>query len=108
MSHPPPGARRGAGGHPSFTSLVGSINNTGTEYVSTMGVQDSLHEIIEDLENMCVVSVVPRINLRAMLVKLNASTYSSNLGKQWASCRSAFYSITVSDSGLFDRCHVPT
>jgi eukaryotic translation initiation factor 2C len=54
MSHPPPGSRRGPGGYPSYTSLVGSINDTGTKYVSTMGVQDSLHELIEDLENMCV------------------------------------------------------
>ncbi|KAI0267569.1 Piwi domain-containing protein [Russula aff. rugulosa BPL654] len=54
MSHPPPGSRRGPGGYPSYTSLVGSINSTGTKYVSTMGVQDSLHELIEDLENMCI------------------------------------------------------
>ena len=62
MSHPPPGSRRGTGGYPSYTSLVGSINSTGTKYVSTMGVQDSLRELIEDLENMCMVSVVPHID----------------------------------------------
>jgi eukaryotic translation initiation factor 2C len=54
LSHPPPGSRRGPGGYPSYTSLVGSINSTGTKYVSTMGVQDPLHELIEDLENMCM------------------------------------------------------
>jgi hypothetical protein len=75
MSHPPPGSRRGPGGHPSYTSLVGSINSTGTKYVSTMGVQDSLHELIEDLEIMCIVSVVPCIDQRAMLIELNASAY---------------------------------
>ena len=108
MSHPPSGSRRGPGSYPSFTSLVGSINSTGTKYVSTMGVQDSLHELIEDLENMCVVSVVLRIDLRAMLIELDASMYSSNLGKRWASCRSASYSIAVSNSGFFGRYHVPT
>jgi hypothetical protein len=109
MSHPPPGSRRGPGGnYPSYTSLVGSINSTGTKYVSTMGVQDSLHELIEDLENMCIVSVVPRIDPQAMLIELNVSTYSSNLGKRWASCPSVFYSIAVSNSGFFVRCRVPT
>jgi len=59
MSHPPPGSRRGPEGYPSYTSLVGSINSSATKYVSTMGVQDSLQEIIEDLESMCMVSVMP-------------------------------------------------
>jgi hypothetical protein len=72
------------------------------------GVQDSLHELIEDPENMCMVSVVPRIDPRAMLIELNPSTYSSNLGKRRASCPSAFYSIAVSKSGFFVRYHVPT
>ena len=35
-----------------------------------MGVQDSLHELIEDLENMCIVRVVPRIDLRAILIRV--------------------------------------
>jgi hypothetical protein len=108
MSHPPPGSRRGPGSYPSYTSLVGSINNTGTKYVSTMGVQDSLQELIEDLEEMCIVSVVPRIDPRAMLIELHASAYSSNLGTRWASYPSAFYSIAVSNSGSFVRHHVPT
>ncbi|KAN0109848.1 argonaute-like protein [Russula decolorans] len=108
LSHPPPGSRRGPGGYPSYTSLVGSINSTGTKYVSTMGVQDPLHELIEDLENMCMVSVVPRVNPRATLIELNASTYSSNLGNRWASCPSAFYSIAVSNSGFSVRYHVLT
>ena len=101
MSHPPPGSRRGPGGYPSYTSLVGSINSTGTKYVSTMGVQDSLHELIEDLENMCIVRVLPRIDRGVMLIKLNASTYSNSLEKRWASCPSAFYSIAVSNHGFF-------
>jgi len=57
LSHPPPGSRRGPGGYPSYTSLVGSVNKSGTKYVSRMGVQDSLKELIEDLESMCVVRV---------------------------------------------------
>jgi hypothetical protein len=108
MSHPPAGSRRGPGGYPSYTSLVGSVNGTGTKYVSTIGVQDSLQELIEDLENMCMVSVVARIDPRAMLIELNARTYSSNLGKRWASCPSAFYSIAVSNSGFFVRYPVTT
>lgn len=106
MSHPPPGSRRGPGGYPSYTSLVGSINSNGTKYVSTMGVQDSLQELIEDLENMCMVSVVPRIDPRAMLIRLNASTFLSNSGKRWASYPSAFYSIVVSNSRFFVQYHV--
>ena len=57
-------------------------------------------ELVEDLENMCIVSVVPRIDPRARLIELNASTYSSNLEKRWASYPSAFYSIVVSNSGF--------
>ena len=57
ISHPPPGSRRGPGSYPSYASLVGSINRSGTKYVSRMAVQDSLKEIIEDLEDMCVVRV---------------------------------------------------
>jgi len=108
MSHPPPGSRRGSECYPSYTSLVGSINSSGTKYVSTMGVQDSLREVIEDLENMCIVSVVPRIDPRATLIELNSSTYSSNSGKRWASCPSAFYFIAVSNSVFFVRYHIPT
>ena len=70
MSHPPPGSPRGPWGYPSYTSLVGSINNTGTKYVSTMGVQDSLLELIEDLEDMCIVRIVPRIDRGAMLIRV--------------------------------------
>ena len=50
---------------------------------------------------MCMVSVVPRVDPRAMPIELNPSTYSSNLGKRRESCASAFYSIVVSNSGFF-------
>ena len=66
-----------------------------------MGVQDSLHEVIEDLEEMCMVRVVPRIDPRALLIELNASTYSGSIGERWASCPSAFYSIAVSNPVFF-------
>jgi hypothetical protein len=46
----PSGWQRGPGGYPSYASLVGSLNSSGTKYVSTMGVQDSLQELVEDLE----------------------------------------------------------
>ena len=95
MSPPPPGSRRGPGGYPSYTSIVGSINSTGTKYVSTVGVQDSLHEL-EDPETMFMVSVVHSTDPRSMLIGLNFSAYSSNSGKRWSSCSSAFYSIVVS------------
>jgi hypothetical protein len=74
---PSPGSRRGPGDYPSYTSLVRSINSSGTKYVSTMGVQYSLQDLIEDLKNMSKASAVPRIDLRAMLIELDASTYSS-------------------------------
>ena len=43
LSPPHPGSQRGPGGYPSFH--CGGIHNTGTKYVSTMGVQNSLHEL---------------------------------------------------------------
>ena len=73
-----------------------------------MGVQDSLQELIEDLENMCVVSIVPRIAPRAMLIEPNASTFLSNLGQRWASFPSAFYSIVVSNARFFVQYRVQT
>jgi eukaryotic translation initiation factor 2C len=51
ITHAPPGSR----GKPSFTALVGSIDSNAVKYVSRMGVQRSSHEVIEDLEEMCVV-----------------------------------------------------
>jgi eukaryotic translation initiation factor 2C len=57
VSHPPPGSRRGPEGYPSFTSLVGSVDSSGAKYISRMGVQDSLHEVIYDMKNMCVVRI---------------------------------------------------
>ncbi|KAI0254712.1 argonaute-like protein [Lactifluus subvellereus] len=47
--HPAPGS----GDRPSFTSLVGSIDNSAVRYVSTMEVQTSRQEIIEAMESMC-------------------------------------------------------
>jgi hypothetical protein len=40
---------------PSFTALVGSIDNSAVRYVSTMEVQTSKEEIIEAMESMCTV-----------------------------------------------------
>jgi eukaryotic translation initiation factor 2C len=49
--HPAPGA----GDRPSFTSLVGSIDQSAVRYVSTMAVQTSRKEIIDAMESMCTV-----------------------------------------------------
>jgi eukaryotic translation initiation factor 2C len=54
VSHPPPGSRRGPEGYPSYTSLVGSVDSSGAKFISRMGVQDPLHEVIEDMKNMCM------------------------------------------------------
>jgi len=48
ITHPPPGSR----GRPSFTSVVGSVDRDGAKYVSTIGVQASPRELIEDMEGM--------------------------------------------------------
>jgi len=50
VMHPAPGSRD----RPSFTSLVGSIDTSAVRYVSTMQVQTSRKEIIEDMESMCI------------------------------------------------------
>lgn len=70
MSHSSPGTRGGPGGYPPYTSLMGGIKSS--------GARDSLQDLIEDLENMYMVSVVPRIDPRAMLIELDASMYSSS------------------------------
>jgi len=49
--HPAPGSDD----HPSYTSLVGSIDTSGVRYVSTMELQTSRKEIIEAMESMCTV-----------------------------------------------------
>ena len=49
--HPAPGSTD----RPSFTALVGSIDNSAVRYVSTMEVQTSKEEIIEAMESMCTV-----------------------------------------------------
>ncbi|KAH9965910.1 argonaute-like protein [Russula dissimulans] len=49
VMHPAPGSTD----RPSFTSLVGSIDTSAVRYVSTMQVQTSRKEIIEDMESMC-------------------------------------------------------
>jgi hypothetical protein len=46
--------------------------------IKSSGARDSLQDLIEDLENMYMVSVVPRIDPRAMLIELDASMYSSS------------------------------
>ncbi len=71
LSHPPPGLRHGPGGYPSYTYLMGSVNRTGTKYVSRMGVQDSLKGLIEDLENMCV--YLRRIDRRIMMTECTSA-----------------------------------
>ncbi|KAI0278886.1 argonaute-like protein [Russula aff. rugulosa BPL654] len=43
----------GSTDRPSFTALVGSIDNSAVRYVSTMEVQTSKVEIIEAMESMC-------------------------------------------------------
>jgi eukaryotic translation initiation factor 2C len=49
--HPAPGSTD----RPSFTALVGSIDNSAVRYVSTMGVQTTRKEIIEAMDSMCTV-----------------------------------------------------
>jgi eukaryotic translation initiation factor 2C len=46
--HPAPGS----GDRPSFTALVGSIDQSAVRYVSTIEVQTSRQEIIDDMESM--------------------------------------------------------
>jgi eukaryotic translation initiation factor 2C len=50
VMHPAPGSMD----RPSFTALVGSIDNSAVRYVSTMDVQTSRKEIIEAMESMCI------------------------------------------------------
>jgi eukaryotic translation initiation factor 2C len=57
--HPAPGSTD----RPSFTALVGSIDNSAVRYVSTMAVQTTRKEIIEAMESMCTV------RLKALLGK---------------------------------------
>jgi eukaryotic translation initiation factor 2C len=40
---------------PSLTSLVGTIDANAVQLASRMSAQSSQREVIEDLENMCVV-----------------------------------------------------
>ena len=51
VMHPAPGSTD----RPSFTALVGSIDNSAVRYVSTMAVQTTRKEIIEAMESMCIV-----------------------------------------------------
>lgn len=51
ITHPPLGNCR----RPSFTSLVGTIDANAVQLASRMSAQPSQREVIEDLENMCVV-----------------------------------------------------
>jgi hypothetical protein len=62
-------------------------------------------DLIEDLENMCIVSVVPPHGPTsyANRVECQHVQYSRNLGKRWASCPSAFHPIAVSNSGIITK-----
>ncbi|KAG8684639.1 hypothetical protein FRC09_015261, partial [Ceratobasidium sp. 395] len=48
VAHPTAGAR--GKGRPSFAAVVGSIDSTATHYTAVSQVQESRHEIIEDLD----------------------------------------------------------
>lgn len=53
ITHPPLESQD----QPSFTSIIGSVDSSGVRYASRMGVQVSRRVVIEDMENMCAVSV---------------------------------------------------
>jgi uncharacterized UBP type Zn finger protein len=59
ITHPPSGSLR----DPSFTSVVGSVDNHGVRYVSRIEVQ-AFRAYIENMEAMCVVCVRARCGKR--------------------------------------------
>jgi hypothetical protein len=81
ITHPPPGNH----GRPSFTSLVGSIDANAVKYAAMMSVQSSPREVIEDLENMCVVRAYRFPLISAIDDRRNSSTcsgrYREEMGK---------------------------
>lgn len=57
--HPAPGAE----GRPSFTTLVSSIDSMTAKYIAINRVQTGRQEIIEDLQEMCMVRFKLRIEV---------------------------------------------
>ena len=51
VTHPAPGSDD----RPTFTSLVGSVDQSAVRYVSTIEVQTCRQEIIHGMESMCTV-----------------------------------------------------
>ncbi|KAI0289730.1 argonaute-like protein [Russula brevipes] len=50
ITHPPSGTR----GRPSFSSITGSVDTHATRYVSRLGVQVTHRELIDGIEDMCL------------------------------------------------------
>lgn len=51
VQHPAPGAE----GKPSFTAVVGSVDQLASKYVATSALQVGRQELIDDLQSMCKV-----------------------------------------------------
>jgi eukaryotic translation initiation factor 2C len=48
--HPPPGVNR-----PSYTAIIGSVDSHTAKYVATSRAQTERQEIINDMQDMCMV-----------------------------------------------------
>ena len=98
ITHPPPGNC----GRLSFTSLVGSIEANVVQHASRMEVQSTPRDVVEDLENMCVVRAYHHFSRPSASDDLaNSSTYLNGTEKPWAYSLSTSCSIAVSSPPLF-------
>ncbi|KAG8980827.1 hypothetical protein FRB95_001180 [Tulasnella sp. JGI-2019a] len=59
-AHPPPGTE----GRPSYTAVIGSVDNLASKYVATSRAQQSKREIIEDMQEMTeeIIKQFQRVN----------------------------------------------
>lgn len=48
--HPPPGVNR-----PSYTAIIGSVDSHTAKYIATSRAQTERQEIINDMQDMCMV-----------------------------------------------------
>ena len=98
ITHSPPGNC----GRLSFTSRVGSIEANVVQHASRMEVQSTPRDVVEDLENMCVVRAYHHFShLSASDDLANSSTCLSGTERPCTNSLSASCSIMVSSPPLF-------
>lgn len=73
--HPPPGVNR-----PSYTAIIGSVDSHTAKYVATSRAQTGKQEIVNDMQEMCMV-------FYCILRSLHGSHLTFFCRRYWANIR---------------------